>query len=78
MAADNQRPLPPESPKTRPLVLRRDNWGQVALHDAETGEMLAGQAEVTVRQLPSECTEVTVRFHAQGGQGVKIQVDDGD
>ena len=62
--------------KTRPLVLRRDQRGQVALHDAASGEMLGAQAEVNLRQLPGDTTEVTVRFLAHGGPGLRIEIND--
>lgn len=78
MAAERKLPgPPPESPKTRPLVLRRDGWGQLALHDVETGEMIRSQAEVTIRQQPSNVTEVTVTFYSHPGEsGLHIEIND--
>jgi hypothetical protein len=78
MAAEKKLPYPPPAaPKTRPLVLRRDEWGQVALFDAETGDMIAAQAEVQIRQQPSNVTEVTVTFYSHpGDKGLHIQIND--
>lgn len=67
-----------EKPKTRGLVLKRNNLGHLALHDAETSEPLAGQRNLQVTESPNDYTTVTVTFLATPNSdvGVRLQVDD--
>ena len=65
---------------SRPLVLKRNARGCISLHDAETGELLAGQRNVQVTESANDYTTVTVTFLATPASdvGVRIQVNDSD
>jgi hypothetical protein len=69
-----------EQTKSRGLVLKRNALGRLSLHDAETGEMLAGQRNVQVTESPNDYTTITVTFLAtpESDVGVRLQVDDTD
>ncbi|SDW17131.1 hypothetical protein SAMN05443545_101285 [Aidingimonas halophila] len=67
-----------ELSRFRRLVLRRSQDGQVALHDAETGEMLESQAHVELIQEPFEVTKVVVTFLAAGNGGITLDLNDGN
>jgi hypothetical protein len=60
------------------LVVRRNAAWLLALHDAETGEMLPAQADLRIEQDPRDLTKVVVTFYASPlvGQAVAIEVDD--
>ncbi len=62
--------------KSRPLVLRRTERGKVALHDAETGEVLAAQVEVQLSQAVHDIARVTVTFNAHGSSGLRLEIND--
>ena len=50
---------------SRPLVVKR-NGPYVCLHDAFSGEVLAGQNSVQLIQEPGEITRLVVEFQCDG------------
>lgn len=50
---------------SRPLVVKRQG-NHVCLHDAFSGEVLAGQARVQLIQEPNEVTRLVVEFNCDG------------
>lgn len=56
---------------SRPLVVKRHGIN-VCLHDAFSGEVLAGQTKVELVQRPGELTKLVVEF-ACDGEHVRLQ-----
>jgi len=50
---------------SRPLIVKRDGM-HVCLHDAFSGEVLAGQTKVQLIQEAGEMTRLIVEFHCDG------------
>lgn len=50
---------------SRPLIVKQ-NGLHVCLHDAFSGEVLAGQAQVELVQMPGECARLRVEFVCDG------------
>ncbi len=48
----------------RKLVVRRDQRGQLCLHDSETGQMISAQVSLQIEQQLDEPTMITARFFA--------------
>lgn len=61
--------------ETRKLVVRRDKRGQLCLHDAETGQMISGQARLQIDQQPNEPTMVVVRLFADPRMGGAVRIE---
>lgn len=60
----------------RELVIRRSDGGKVALHDKETGEIIAGQHCLTISETALSCTEVVVTFYVDPLCGVFVDLKD--
>lgn len=56
---------------SRPLVVKR-HGPHVCLHDAFSGEVLAGQTKVQLIQEPGESTRLIVEFNCDGNY-VRLQ-----
>ncbi|HDS1772049.1 hypothetical protein NPS33_05660 [Pseudomonas putida] len=56
---------------SRPLVVKRDGL-HVCLHDAFSGEVLAGQTKVQLIQEAGEVTRLIVEFNCDG-RNVRLQ-----
>lgn len=50
--------------EARKLVVRRDQRGQLCLHDSETGQLISAQVSLQIEQQPNEPTMITARFLA--------------
>lgn len=50
---------------SRPLIIKRHGHS-VCLHDAFSGEVLAGQSSVRLIQKPGEITRLVVEFQCDG------------
>lgn len=50
---------------SRPLIVKREGM-HVCLHDAFSGEVLAGQTKVQLVQEPGEMTRLIVEFNCDG------------
>lgn len=60
----------------RKLLVKRLENGRLALHDAETGEVLSGQSKVEIVQEPGDITRCVVTFAAYCSYGVRLEIDD--
>ncbi|URD41449.1 hypothetical protein M6G63_18670 [Pseudomonas sp. BYT-5] len=56
---------------SRPLIVKREGM-HVCLHDAFSGEVLAGQTKVQLIQEPGEVTRLVVEFNCDG-EYVRLQ-----
>jgi len=58
---------------SRPLIVKREGM-HVCLHDAFSGEVLAGQTKVQLIQEPGEVTRLVVEFSCDGSY-VRLEGD---
>lgn len=58
---------------SRPLLVKRSGL-HVCLHDAFSGEVLAGQTKVQLIQEPGQVTRLVVEFNCDGNH-VRLQGD---
>lgn len=56
---------------SRPLIVKREGM-HVCLHDAFSGEVLAGQTKVQLIQEPGQVTRLVVEFNCDG-EHVRLQ-----
>lgn len=63
---------------SRALILKRNELGEVAVHDAETGQILSAQTSVRLVQEPDNFTRVIVEFSAGGepSSGLRLEFND--
>ena len=61
--------------EARKLVVRRDQRGQLCLHDSETGQIISAQTSLQIEQQPNEPTMITVRFCADPGMHESVRIE---